>query len=417
MTDVRRIKGLEIAATTRLTKKGAAWIVPSQSLNGTYVVSEKDGSHTCTCQDFELHKKKCKHQWAVQFTIERESSLAAPIGPLPKIQRKSYSRNWTQYNLSQVHEKDIFRHLLRELCRLAAPQQDKKRKRGRPRLPLDEALFASCFKVYTGLAGRRFMTDLRHAVKDGFIENGLCYNSISNVIEKKESTPLIKKLIEMSSLPLASIETNFAPDSTGVGLSRYYRHYSAKYGHDQFSKDHIKLHVMVGTSSGIVTAVEVTDRDKHDSPMFRPLILATSKNFKVREVAADKAYSSRDALLMVELMGATPFIPFKSNALVNPKFILWNKALHYYRLHTEEFLERYHRRSIVESVFSSMKRKFGDFVRSKTPVAQLNEMLLRVLSHNVVCLIRSMYEMGISEVFGFSLPKTPGKKKAALALL
>lgn len=47
-----------------------------------------------------------------------------------------------------------------------------------------------------------------------------------------------------------------------------------------------------------------------------------------------------------------------------------------------------------------MKRKFGDFIRSRTPVAQVNEMLLKVLAHNVVCLVHSMFELGIKPVFG-----------------
>ena len=51
-----------------------------------------------------------------------------------------------------------------------------------------------------------------------------------------------------------------------------------------------------------------------------------------------------------------------------------------------------HRRSNVESTFSAMKRKFGEIIRSKTPVAQRNELLLKVLCHNIVCVIHEMSE-------------------------
>jgi len=40
-----------------------------------------------------------------------------------------------------------------------------------------------------------------------------------------------------------------------------------------------------------------------------------------------------------------------------------------------------------------MKRVFGDTLRSKTRDAQNNELLLKVLVHNIVCLIHSMYEL------------------------
>lgn len=58
-----------------------------------------------------------------------------------------------------------------------------------------------------------------------------------------------------------------------------------------------------------------------------------------------------------------------------------------------------HKRSNVESTFSMMKRKFGDSIRSKTDVAMVNEVLCKVLCHNLVALIHEMYELGIEPVF------------------
>jgi hypothetical protein len=42
-----------------------------------------------------------------------------------------------------------------------------------------------------------------------------------------------------------------------------------------------------------------------------------------------------------------------------------------------------------------IKTKFGDSVRSKTEVAGRNEVLAKVLCHNICCLIHAMYELGI----------------------
>ena len=42
-----------------------------------------------------------------------------------------------------------------------------------------------------------------------------------------------------------------------------------------------------------------------------------------------------------------------------------------------------------------IKAKYGGFVRSKTPVAQYNEVLSKVLCHNIYCLIQQAYELGI----------------------
>ena len=46
-----------------------------------------------------------------------------------------------------------------------------------------------------------------------------------------------------------------------------------------------------------------------------------------------------------------------------------------------------------------VKAKFGPSVRAKTPVPQVNEVLVKILCHNIVVLIQSMFELGIMPVF------------------
>src|SRR5688572_5002725 len=78
---------------------------------------------------------------------------------------------------------------------------------------------------------------------------------------------------------------------------------------------------------------------------------------------------------------------------------LFAKAFHYFNACREEFLEHYHKRSNVESTFSMMKAKFGDAVRSKTDIAMKNEVLCKILCHNICCLISAIPELGITPVF------------------
>lgn len=49
--------------------------------------------------------------------------------------------------------------------------------------------------------------------------------------------------------------------------------------------------------------------------------------------------------------------------------------------------------------FSMIKRKFGDSVRAKQDVSQANEVLLKILAHNIVVLIHEIHELGITPVF------------------
>jgi hypothetical protein len=65
---------------------------------------------------------------------------------------------------------------------------------------------------------------------------------------------------------------------------------------------------------------------------------------------------------------------------------------HYFHLHREAFMARYHQRSNVESTFSMVKRKFGDSLRSKTDVAMKNETLAKFICHNLCVVIQEMHE-------------------------
>jgi hypothetical protein len=46
-----------------------------------------------------------------------------------------------------------------------------------------------------------------------------------------------------------------------------------------------------------------------------------------------------------------------------------------------------------------VKRKFGDAVRSKGELAMKNEVLAKLLCHNLCCVIQSMHEFGIDPAF------------------
>ena len=54
----------------------------------------------------------------------------------------------------------------------------------------------------------------------------------------------------------------------------------------------------------------------------------------------------------------------------------------------------------MESTFSMVKAKFRDHVRSKTDVAMKNEVLAKVLCHNLCCLIHAVHELGVNVGFG-----------------
>jgi transposase len=286
-------------------------------------------------------------------------------------------------------------------------------------LPLSDVVFASAFKVYTRMSGRRFMSDLRDAQNKGYLSKSAHYNSISRYLENETLTPVLKMLIEESSLPLQAIESEFAADSSGFSTCRFYKWVDAKYSDPKImaKRDWIKVHIMCGVKTNIVTAIEVSERYANDTKYFKPLVESTGRRFVMQEVSADKAYLSAANLQVVVDHKATPYIPFKVNSNANVKVglgpnrtldarrrqkeqtALWRRMYHYYEYNREFFLQRYHKRSNVESTFSMIKAKFGDGLRSNTQTAQVNEALCKVLCHNICCVIQSIFELGIEPTF------------------
>ena len=106
-------------------------------------------------------------------------------------------------------------------------------------------------------------------------------------------------------------------------------------------------------------------------------------------------------------MGATPYIPFRANSLARNRKQKHDScgSGHYYNFN-RKFLAHYHKRSNVETTFAMIKAKFGG-AGSKTPVAQVNEVLVKILCQHLR-LDSVVYELGIEPIFGSETFGTEG---------
>lgn len=396
--DARQTKGLQIATDSTIICKENVWTVPSQTGSKTYTVNLD--AQTCTCADFEENRQTCKHLFAVEFALQRESGRTLPAPE--KVVRPTYPQQWREYNLSQTREKAYFQSLLYELCTLV-DEPVVKRGKGRPPAPFSDLIYAACIKTYGCLSGRRNQTDLDAAYTRGFLSRSIRYNTLFKYLELKSLTPYLQQLITESSLPLKAVEVDFALDSSGFSTCQYVRWFDVKHGGKEDWHDWIKLHLMTGVKTNIVTSVEVSRRYANDSPYFKPLIERTAQNFQLREVSGDKGYDSFNNRCLTLVKGAIPYIPYREGEQNKPnpsgKGELWKRMYHFYTFKREEFLTHYHKRSNAESTFQMIKARFGERLRSKTERAQINEALIKVLCHNICVVIQSMHELGIEADF------------------
>ena len=131
----------------------------------------------------------------------------------------------------------------------------------------------------------------------------------------------------------------------------------------------------------------LTSALRHDSPRFRTLLRRV--HGRIGDVCGDKAMSSRDNADLVGKLGGRPFLMPKENATSRAGGHQgWKEMMELKENHPKQFEKKYHKRSKAESVNSSFKRKYGEFLHSRKWKTQRREAGFKVITHNMRLLVR-----------------------------
>ena len=379
--------------------KDGVWLVRSQiNPRKTYRVSLTLESSVCDCEDYIGRGLKCKHAFAVEYTLTKITDNKG-ITTITETKRMTYPQNWKAYNMASERQKELYLKLLNDLCNtIKEPIQEGA---GRPSMLLRDMIFASGLKVYSTFSLRRFGTDKKEAVAKGYLQKAPEFSTVAYYMRDENLTPVLKGLIALSALPLKAVESSFSIDSSGFTPAKFSRWYDHKYKKVRGRKIWYKAHLVVGNNTQIVCGAEITTEYVGDMNMLPEMVQSVSRNFDMKELTADKGYISDKNLIYLQELGIQSYIPFKSNTVANneKKSEIWRNAYNYFCFNQEAFLEHYHQRSNIETAMFMIKSKFGDYTKSKTDTGCVNEILLKILSHNICCLIQEMFELGIEVQF------------------
>lgn len=415
--ETQKVKARELAARGRCVQnQDGSWTVYSLTSPAKYKVvldvaspDKLDPKHTCTCPHFQTVRANCKHIRAcigvrLENLHDAENGLPPrerePDGPPRQYQRQTYQQpDWAKYNAGQCQERDLVQQLLADLCRtIPEPAPKGGRKGGRPPLPVATRVYAAVYKVYVGLSARRGTCDLEECQRRGHIGQAPHFNSVLNALEDESLTAVLYEMIRVSAMPLRAVESTFAVDSTGFCTNTYTRYLDVKYGTLKSEQQFVKLHAAVGTRTNVICAALILDKTAGDAPQLPHLMGETAKGFTVRECSADTAYASVENYDTVNSLGGRLYTTFNARTTGGVGG-LFEKAYLAFRLHKDEYLAHYHRRSNVESTFSALKRKIGEAVKSKGEVAQRNEVLAKCLAYNLTVLAGEMHQTGLAVEF------------------
>jgi transposase len=119
--------------------------------------------------------------------------------------------------------------------------------------------------------------------------------------------------------------------------------------------------------------------------------------WNAKYLLGDTIYSTEPMLEAILAFGAEPVIPFKSiyTAARLPASPLMRRFYKQLLADPEAVRNRYRYRVLIEAEISALKRRFSENLRSREPIARVNEILFKVLCHNICCIVHAVKEHGL----------------------
>ena len=128
--------------------------------------------------------------------------------------------------------------------------------------------------------------------------------------------------------------------------------------------DWVKVSLMTGVKTNVVTAVEIDERYGAGTARSSPPWSTDRPDLHIRRSLGRRGVPSYENMERGPEHGGTPYIAFKSNTTAVEGGTL-AKMFHLYNFNRDDYLSHYHKRSNVETTFWMIKAKFGDHLRSQ----------------------------------------------------
>jgi len=270
------------------------------------------------------------------------------------------NRNWPEYNEKLVKRgwfylsTDFVKNWDKELKKM------NKRKNGRPyRYPETFIQFSGLAYSFLHLPYRQLEGFLR--ALSGFVPG----------LSSADYTTLWQRISNLElNIPVPDNDIVVAVDSTGMKVTSRGDWMREKHGVER--KGWIKVHVAVDVETRRPITFEITDERITDQDMVKPLLT----DIKLKDSLMDGAYDKEEVFKFLKEKGvAMPGIKIRKNAIVKAGSERAESVLEFkkYGYDSWKLVHRYGRRWAAESVFSAIKRIFGENVRATSKKGMFDE--------------------------------------------
>ncbi len=288
---------------------------------------------------------------------------------------------WSIYNEKLVRRGEIFveQYILGDWSKELVTMND-----GKVGKPFE---YADTFM--TLLAYIRYLFSLPYRQTEGFVR-ALSFHTRSRAPDYSIINRRINALkISIMARRRKKGKVTIAVDSTGIKVTNRGDWIRKKWDKEK-KKGYLKIHFAIDPKTKQVVSMDVTREDVHDGTRLKKLIKKTSKNANIGKVIADGAYDSKDNFRFLSSNGIEPAIKVRRNASIHARGCYARKIVAVKQF--EDFKAwkdsvSYGSRWIVESVFSCMKRTFGEYVRAKKFPNMVREMVIKTSLYNMLASI------------------------------
>ena len=164
------------------------------------------------------------------------------------------------------------------------------------------------------------------------------------------------------------------------------------------SKEWLKLHSIIDVKSRVIIAYMVTESTVADIKGMYEMFERFGDfgfDFKGMDFCLDAAYLSRQMCNSITALGMTPFIDVKKNTTSNAKGSWpWRDMVDMYLNSKDKFDDHYHQRSIIEAVFSALKKMYGSNLRCRRRDKQEKELGIKIICYNIEVAARQQVRDG-----------------------
>lgn len=297
-----------------------------------------------------------------------------------KKEKKKRKINWPEYNESLVRRGEIlFDTDFLVNWRAAELKKMNEGKEGaRYRYPSSLILLLATVHTYL----------LPYRQLEGFLR------MMSNLIERLKEIPpdyttmwwrVTRVKVELDPKVDPEKGVVLAIDSTGIKVAN-----RGEWIRDKWKKKRrgfVKIHVAVDVRTKRILSMKVTKEDVSDGRLLTPLVRKVQANdTTIKKVIADGAYDSRKNFRFLDNAGVKPVIKVRTDSSSKAMGCMPRKMVVVEQLQDVKRWKRRHgygMRWIVESAFSSLKRTFGEHVKSVRWKNMVNELLLKASIYNM----------------------------------